>query len=449
MGQHFDLISIGGGSGGVATAIRAASHGAKCAVIESNKLGGTCVNVGCVPKKVMWFASQVAETLAVAKDYGFDCKINHFDWKTLVTRREAYITRLNNIYENLLTKNNIASIPGFAKFSQNNSIQAGNQTYTADHIVIATGGIPTIPNIPGAQLGIDSDGFFALDKQPKKAAVVGAGYIAVELAGMLHGLGSETTLMVRKEHPLRNFDPLLSKTLVDYIHTQQGFTLLNHHIPNKLTKEDDGTITVHCDNDKMVGGFDCVIWAVGRSPNSHRLDLHNTDIHVDERGYIPSDNYQNTSVSGVYSLGDVCGKMQLTPVAIAAGRRLANRLFTDDKECHLNYDNIPTAVFSHPPIGTVGLTEPQAKEQYGEIKIYRSEFTPMFNAITEQSQPTAMKLITTGKEERVVGCHIIGMGADEMLQGFAVAIKMGATKKDFDNTVAIHPTSAEELVTMK
>ncbi len=448
--KHFDIISIGGGSGGIATAIRAASHGATCAVIENKTLGGTCVNVGCVPKKVMWFASQVAETLDIAKDYGFDCKTLGFDWKTLVTHREQYITRINHWYHSYLEKNNVAHIQGFASFVDNHTIQVDDTIYTADHIVIATGGLPLIPDVPGAELGIDSDGFFALEKQPKKVAVIGAGYIAVELAGVLHGLGSDTTLMVRKDSPLRNFDPLLTQTLVDYINTQQGLTLLTHHIPCKLTQSsNDNSITIHCENGEIVSGFDCVIWAIGRKPHTEQLKLQQTEIIVDEQGYIPSDKYQNTNISGIYSLGDVCGKAPLTPVAVAAGRRLANRLFTEDKTAHIDYQNIPTVVFSHPPIGTVGLTEPEAKKQYGKMKVYQSQFNPMFTAITQKSQPTAMKLITVGEEETIVGCHIIGMGADEILQGFAVAIKMGATKQDFDNTIAIHPTSAEELVTMK
>lgn len=450
MTQEFDLISIGGGSGGIASAIRAASYGAKCAVIEQKDLGGTCVNVGCVPKKVMWFASQVAEMLEVAGDYGFNAPLIDFDWKMLVENRQAYISRINQWYQGYLEKNNVTLVEGTAKFIDNHTVEVNGETLTAKHIVIAVGGVPSIPSIPGAELGIDSDGFFALTEQPKKVAVIGAGYIAVELAGVLHQLGSDTTLMVRKESPLRNFDPILSKTLVDYME-KQGLNLLTGHAPKELSQQADKTITVKFENGQEQSGFDCVIWAIGRKPNIKPLNLQSTDIQVNEHGFIPSDKYENTNIPGVYALGDVCGKTALTPVAVAAGRRLANRLFTDDTHCHLNYDNIPTVVFSHPPIGTVGLTETEAVEQYGKnnIKVYQSNFTPMFTSITKHPQPTAMKLITLGKEETIIGCHIIGLGADEMLQGFAVAIKMGATKQDFDNTVAIHPTSAEELVTMR
>lgn len=449
MTKHFDSIAIGGGSGGIAFSVRAASHGASCAVIENDKLGGTCVNRGCVPKKVMWYASEVAQTINEAKSYGFDVKLNNFDWQSLVDTRESYISRINNWYSGYLEKNNITWIKGTARFLDDHTVEVNGEKYTADHIVIATGGYPTIPNIPGAELGITSDGFFELKQQPKKVAVLGAGYIAVEIAGMLHNLGSDTTLIVRKERPLRQFDTMLSDVLMETMQNS-GLKLLTEHVPIALTEEKSG-INIEFTNNKVLEGFDTVIWAIGRTPNTEQLNLGSTNIQVRADGVIPADAYQNTNVSGVYSLGDITGIYPLTPVAIAAGRRLATRIFANEPDLHLVYDNIPSVIFSHPPIGTVGLTEEEAIAKYGEdqIKVYTTRFNPMYLALTEHPQPTAMKLVTQGENEKILGCHMIGFNADEMLQGFAVAIKMGACKADFDNTVAIHPTSSEELVTLR
>ncbi len=451
MTKHYDLICIGGGSGGIATANRAAMHGAKVLVIEKHLLGGTCVNVGCVPKKVMWYASHLAHSMALAKDYGFQVPPITHDWQTLVKNREHYIETIRKNYVKYFKQNGVECVHGNAHFVDKNTININDeQAVTADNIVIATGGYPVVPNIPGAEHGITSDGFFELKRCPKKSLVVGAGYISVELAGMLHHLGCETTLMVRKHKPLRNFEPLMSDTLVELM-AQQQLTLLTEHVPKAVTKEADGTLSVACENGKVVSGFDTLIWAVGRAPSSKTLQLEKAGVVADEKGYVRTDDYQNTKVDGIYALGDICGRQELTPVAIAAGRRLAMRLFANQPDSHLEYRNIPTVVFSHPPIGTVGLTEPEAVAEYGEnnIKVYTTRFTAMLTAITQHREPTVMKLIVMGVEEKVVGCHLIGEGADEILQGFAVAINMGATKADLDNTVAIHPTSAEELVTMR
>jgi len=450
MSKHYNLIAIGGGSGGIASAVRAASHGAKCAVIEKGALGGTCVNEGCVPKKVMWLASHTADVMHSGAAYGFDCDNVRFDWGKLVAGRQTYIKRLNNIYEDKLNKTGIDYIAGVAKFKNKNSIEVNGEIITADHIIIATGGQPVVPDIPGAEYGITSDGFFELTTQPKKALVIGAGYIAVELAGVFKALGSDTSLMVRKEKPLRRFDDLLSDTLVEIFEKQQ-LQLINNAEPVKLVRS-NGLISIETTDGKIYGDFDCVVWAVGRKPNGALLNLDAAGINVDERGYVITDKFQNTNVEGVYAIGDISGRVELTPVAIAAGRRLASRIFNDQKDLFLDYENIPTVVFSHPAIGTVGLTEAEAIAKFGEdnVKIYKTRFTPMSDALQEEPMkiPTAMKLVVTGVDEKVVGVHIIGEGADEMLQGFGVAVKMGATKADFDNTVAIHPTSAEELVTM-
>ena len=448
--KHYDYIAIGGGSGGIASVNRAAMHGMKCAVIEAKDIGGTCVNVGCVPKKVMWYAAQIASAIYnYGPDYGFEVSVDNFSWQKLVANRTAYIERIRASYHNVLGKNKVDVIRGFAKFVDAHTVEVNGERITADHILIATGGYPSRPEIPGAEHGIDSDGFFALDALPQRVAVVGAGYIAVEIAGVLHALGSETHLFVRQHAPLRWLDPLIVDTLVDVMH-DDGLTLHVNAVPKSVLKNDDGSLSLTLENG-CTQTVDCLIWAIGRKPATDNLDLGRAGLKTDERGYIIVDKFQNTGVAGIYAVGDNTGRVELTPVAVAAGRRLSERLFNNKADEHLDYDNVPTVVFSHPPIGTVGLTEPQAREQYGNsaVKIYQSGFTSMYTAPTHHAQPSRMKLVCVGPEEKIVGIHGIGIGMDEILQGFAVALKMGATKRDFDNTVAIHPTAAEEFVTMK
>ncbi len=449
MGRHYDLISIGAGSGGLSAAERAAEYGKKTAVIENKKLGGTCVNIGCVPKKIMWFGSQIAETLQLAGSYGFDVSVNNFSWQKLIETREGYIKGITDWYENYLKDSNIDHLQGTGRFVDAHTIEVDGEQYTADHVVIAPGGYPVIPNVPGAELGITSDGFFALTEQPKRAAVVGAGYIAVELAGVLNGLGSEVSMLLRKDHFLANFDAMLRETLMEEM-VNTGVNIMSRISIERVEKVSDGSLTIHCQGGVTLAGFDCLIWAIGRSPNIESLNLPAAGISTDDQGNILTDEFQQTNIERVYAVGDVTGQAQLTPVAIAAARRLSDRLFNHMPDRKLDYKNIPTVMFSHPPIGTIGLTEDQAREQHGDaVKVYQTRFTSMYHAMTEHPQKTAMKLVCVGADERVVGCHVIGIGADEMLQGFAVAIKMGATKRDFDNTVAIHPTSGEELVTMR
>ncbi|MET1255188.1 glutathione-disulfide reductase [Aliikangiella maris] len=444
----YDYLAIGGGSGGIASANRASMYGKKCAIVEAKALGGTCVNVGCVPKKVMWFAGQIADAFKLAPDYGFDAQINSLDWSTLVKNREAYIGRIHQSYDNVLGKNKVDVIQGYATLVDSHTVKVGDKHITAEHILIATGGEPMIPDIPGKEHIIDSDGFFALDKQPKSVVVVGAGYIAVEIAGVFNALGSETHLVVRKEHPLREFDEIISTTLTEQIQ-HEGIVLHNHTQITQIDKAENGQFVLTTDG-QALPNVDAVIYAIGRNPHTHSLGLENAGVKMDERGYIITDEYQNTNIPGIYAVGDNTGRAQLTPVAVAAGRRLSERLFNNKPTDKLDYTNIPTVVFSHPAIGTVGLTETQARAEFGDaVKTYTSSFTAMYTAITAHRQPTKMKLVCVGPEEKVIGIHIIGLGADEMLQGFAVAVKMGATKADFDNTVAIHPTSAEELVTMR
>lgn len=449
MNEHkYDYIALGGGSGGIASAARAAMHGAKVALIEYNKLGGTCVNVGCVPKKAMWFAAQVAETLELAGDYGFDITKNGFDWSKMITARDNYIANIHKFYDGYLDRLKIDHINGFGKFVSDNSIEVNGELYTAPHIVISPGGRPTIPNIPGAEFGTDSDGFFELDHCPKTATIVGSGYIAVEVAGVLNALGCEVTQVIRKDAVLRSFDTMISEE-IKLAMENDGVKFISGAVPESVTKQDNGEIVVHTTNGDT-NPSEVLIWAIGRTPQTDKIGLENTGIKTDSRGYVATDKFQNTEVKGIHAVGDITGQAQLTPVAVAAGRRLASRLFDNQPELHLNYDNIATVVFSHPPIGTIGLTEAEAIEQFGadDIKVYTSKFTPMYYSLTQHKLPISMKLVTQGADEKVLGCHMIGLASDEMLQGFAVAIKMGATKADFDNTVAIHPTSAEELVTM-
>ena len=450
MSKHYDYIAIGGGSGGIASVNRAASYGKKCALIEAGDLGGTCVNVGCVPKKVMWYSAQIADAIQkYGSDYGFNSELKSFDWKKLVENRQAYIQRIHASYQSGLSKNQVDVIHGFATFVDHKTIEVNGETFTADHILIATGTQPSRPNIEGAEHGIDSNGFFELQELPKRTAIIGSGYIAVELAGVLNSLGSDVQLFIRKHLPLRSLDKFLGETLLESMRSDH-IQVHTQATPVKVSKLEDQSLLLQLE-DGTQHIIDCLIWAIGREPNTKALKLERTHIQLDDSGYIQVDQFQNTSQSGLYAVGDIIGKAELTPVAVAAGRKLSERLFNGKAEEYLNYENIPTVVFSHPPIGTVGLTEEQAIAQFGQdqIKVYSSSFTSMYTAVTQHRQVSKMKLICAGVDEKIIGIHGIGYGMDEILQGFAVALKMGATKKDFDNTVAIHPTSAEEFVTMR
>jgi glutathione reductase (NADPH) len=446
--QTFDLISIGGGSGGLACAQRAAEYGAKTAVIEPNRLGGTCVNVGCVPKKVMWNAAAVALSLHDANDYGFKVGVGESDWAELKRKRDAYVLRLNSIYERNLAAKGVAYVRGAARFVSAHAVEVNGQRFSARHIVIATGGKPTWPPIPGAEHGISSDGFFELESRPQRVAVVGSGYIACELAAAFRELGSHVDQFIRKDRLLTNFDVMLGKSLMREARAQ-GMVIQERAIPAAV-RAVSGKKTLVTEDGREFAGFDCVLWAIGRDANLAGLNLEASGVATDDLGFISTDEFQNTNAAGVYAIGDVTGRAALTPVAIAAGRRLSDRLFGGQTNRHLDYNLIPTVIFTHPPIGTVGATESEARAQYGDaVKVYVADFTPMYHALTTRKTHTDMKLVCVGPSQRIVGCHILGSGADEMLQGFAVAIRMGATKADFDDTVAIHPTSAEELVTMR
>ncbi|XP_071971276.1 glutathione reductase, mitochondrial [Engystomops pustulosus] len=460
--SSFDYLVIGGGSGGLASARRAAELGARVAVVENNKLGGTCVNVGCVPKKIMWNTAIHSEYVHDHEDYGFKISDVKFTWKAIKDKRDAYVSRLNDIYQNNLKKDQIEIIRGHATFTSDPepTLEVNSQKYTAPHILIATGGKPTIPSdteVPGASLGITSDGFFELKELPRRSVIVGAGYIAVEIAGILSALGSRSALLIRQDKVLRTFDSMISANSTEELENA-GVDVWKYAEVASVQKTSTGldinvkgSVPGRKPTVRTIQDVDCLLWAIGRDPNTEGLNIDKLGLELDEKGHIVVDEFQNTSRKGIYAVGDVCGRALLTPVAIAAGRRLSHRLFEGQEDSKLDYNNIPTVVFSHPPIGTVGLTEEEAVKAKGRenVKIYTTSFSPMYHAVTRKKTKCVMKLVCVDKEEKVVGLHMQGLGCDEMLQGFAVAIKMGATKKDFDNTVAIHPTSSEELVTLR
>jgi len=446
--QHYDLITIGGGSGGLAVAEQAAELGARVAMVEAARLGGTCVNNGCVPKKVMWYAAQLAHGAEDAAGFGVPLTRGATDWPRLVEGRRAYIANINAYWDRRVVERGIERIEGHARFADAHTLEVDGRRYSAEHIVIATGGRPIVPPVPGAELGITSDGFFELDEQPRRVAVIGGGYIGVELSGMLRALGSEVSLVALEPRVLERFDPMIGEVLGEEIR-RQGIDLRLGFRVAGLASTERGIAVDGADGERLAG-YDRVIWAVGRAPDTQGLGLAAAGVAARANGVVPVDAFQNTNVPGIYAVGDVTGQFPLTPVAIAAGRRLAERLFADRPERRLDYENVPSVVFSHPPAAAVGLTEAQARERYGaEVTVYLTRFTPMRYALSERGSATAMKLVCAGANERVVGIHLIGDNVDEMLQGFAVAVRMGATKADFDNTVAIHPTSAEELVTLK
>jgi glutathione reductase (NADPH) len=350
-----------------------------------------------------------------------------------------------------LSGSKVDVITGRGEFIGPNQVRVGDHVYEGKHILVATGGRPSRMKIPGGDLGIDSDGFFELEKQPKKALVVGGGYIGVELSGMFQALGTETHLALRQDHLLKAFDPIIQAHVLDEI-KGAGVSVHTKVTAEKVEQDPkDGTFTFTTSGGVKLSGFDCLLWSIGRHPNVDGLGLDKVGVKTNEKGEILVDEYQESSTKGIYAIGDVTGHVELTPVAIAAGRRLADRLFGGMEGRKLDYTNIPSVVFSHPPTGSVGLTEPEAIEKYGKenIKIYNSTFTNMYHAVTSRKTKTVVKLICLLPTEKVLGLHVVGIGADEMLQGFAVAIKMGATKQDFDDTVAIHPTAAEEVVTLR
>ncbi|OJF91908.1 glutathione-disulfide reductase [Alkalibacterium sp. 20] len=453
MTKHYDYdyLVIGGGSGGIASANRAAMHGARVALIEEDQLGGTCVNLGCVPKKVMWYVAEMMESIhSYATDYGIELEHEPvFNYKKMMDNREKYISFLHKAYKKGLDSNNITLIKGRATFIDDSTVEVAGQEITASHILIATGGKPKRLSIPGGDLGIVSDDVFRLEELPKSIAVIGGGYIGVEMSGIFNALGVETHLFVRKPAPLYNFDSIICEGF-QAISASEGRHIHVNKKVIRVEQKDSKILCLHFE-DGTTHETEQVLWATGRVPNTKGLNLEAAGVNLYPGGYVEVDRFQNTTGDNIYSVGDVTGRAELTPVAIAAGRYLSERVFNDKKDEYLDYNNIPTVIFTHPPIGTVGMTEEQVRDEYPEeaIKIYKTEFTSMHSSITDNRQKMYMKLVCVGRNEKVVGLHGIGKGMDELLQGFTVAIQMGATKKDFDRTIAIHPTAAEEFVTMK
>ncbi len=446
----FDFLVLGAGSGGLAAARRAASYGAKVALVESRQLGGTCVNLGCVPKKVMYNAATLAQAFTDSSAYGFRNETAKLDWSILKSRRDDYVARLNALYSENLEREGITLFEGFGKFVDERTLEVNGNQAQAPHVLIAVGGYPKVPDVPGAQLGITSNGFFALKEQPKSVAVVGTGYIGVELASTLRKLGSEVTLLSRYDGVLPHFDSLIRTELLTHLDAS-GVAFRPRTDVARVQRTEAGKLKLVTVDGKELSGFDCLIWATGRSPAAKGLGLERAKVETTADGFIRVDSFQTTSTPGIYAIGDVTPGWHLTPVAIAAGRKLADRLFGGQPEAALDTRVVPTVVFSHPPVCTVGMTTDQAIASFGKesVREYTTRFTNMFYALSESKPKTTMKLVCAGPEQRVVGLHVVGLGADEMVQGFAVALRMGARKSDFDATLAVHPTAAEELVTLR
>lgn len=448
--REFDLIVLGGGSGGIATANRAAEYGAKVAVIENSYLGGTCVNLGCVPKKVSWYAASINSAInKYGPGYGFTAENVNFDYTTFLKARDGYVERSRAGYTNRFNSNGVEHINGYGVLKNKHEIEVNNETIRGKYILLATGGHPVLPDVKGSEYLDNSDDFFAWEDLPESVAVVGAGYIAVELAGLLHDLGVKSHLVVRYDRPLRTFDRMLSDGLVEAFE-KDGPKLVTNTSFDKYSKNDQGKIECY-QNGELILTVDRVIAAIGRVPNTDKIGIENTQIKLSAKGHIIVDDAHRTAEENIFAVGDVIGKIDLTPVAIKAGRQVAEYLFNQNKTSAIDYTNVPTVVFTHPAIGTLGLTEEEAIAAHGEdqIKIYTNKFYSMYASAGWHREPCYFKLVCLGDEEKIIGLHGIGEGVDEMIQGFAVAIKMGATKEQFDSVVAIHPTGAEEFVTMR
>ncbi|MBW8373183.1 glutathione-disulfide reductase [Stenotrophomonas sp.] len=445
----YDLIVLGGGSGGLAAAFRAAQHGQRVAMLEPGELGGTCVNVGCVPKKAMWLAADLSGRIGLAAAMGFDVPVRpSLDWKELVVHRQAYIANIHASYLKRLDENNVVRVPRRGRLVDAHTVECSDGVHiSAAHILIATGAHPQRPDIPGAELGLVSDDFFNLCSAPERVAIVGGGYIAVELAGLLQALGSRVTLLVRGERLLERFDAELTGQLAENLR-HQGVQVHFGYRLRELQRDGDAVVALGHDG-PADGRFDAVFFATGRRGNSADLGLDAVGVVVGEKGEVEVDEWQTTAVPSVHAVGDIAGKVGLTPVAIAAARKLMDRLFGGQPQAKMDYENVASVVFSHPALGAVGLSEEEACAKHGDVRVYRSNFRPMLQALADGTQRSLFKLVCVGEEERVVGVHLLGEAADEILQGFALAVKMGVTKAQFDDTVAIHPTSAEEVVLMR
>ncbi|MEG1818313.1 glutathione-disulfide reductase [Pseudomonas sp.] len=447
MSYDFDLFVIGAGSGGVRAARFAAGFGKKVVVAESRYLGGTCVNVGCVPKKLLVYGAHFSDDFEQAAGFGWSLEDAQFDWGQLIANKNREIERLNGIYRNLLVNSGVTLLEGHAKLADAHTVEVDGQRYTAEHILVATGGWPQIPDIPGKELAISSNEAFFLKELPKRVLVVGGGYIAVEFAGIFQGLGAKTTLLYRGDMFLRGFDGAVRTHLKEELE-KRGMDLQFNSDIQRIERQDDGSLKATLkDGSERVA--DCVFYATGRRPMLDNLGLENTGVELDSRGFIRVDDLYQTTEPSILAIGDVIGRVQLTPVALAEGMAVVRRLFKPEQYRPVDYQNIPTAVFSQPPIGTVGLTEEQALEQGHNVQVFESRFRPMKLTLTDIQEKTLMKLVVDADTDRVLGCHMVGPEAGEIIQGLGIALKAGATKQQFDETIGVHPTAAEEFVTLR
>ncbi len=441
----FDLFVIGAGSGGVRAARFAANLGARVGIAEERHLGGTCVNIGCVPKKLMVYASHFAEDFEDAAGYGWSVGPRSFDWPTLIANKNAEIARLNGIYERLLTGAGVEIVEGTAAIEDAHTVVVAGREIRARNILIATGGLPSRPREPGQELGLVSDDVFYLDKQPERLIVAGGGYIAVEFAGVFAGLGSQVTQLYRGDLFLRGFDDDLRRGLAEEM-PKKGVDLRFHTIIDKTEKTEAGLLAHLSTGERLE--VDQILYAIGRRPNIAELGLSRLGLELGPTGGIKVDARYRTSVPSIFAIGDVIDRVQLTPVALAEGMVVARHLFAG-QEGEVDYTGIPTAVFSQPPLATVGLTEAEARSTLGAVDVYRTRFTPMKHSMTGRDEKTLMKLVVARDSQKVVGAHMMGQDAPEIIQGVGIALKAGATKTDFDRTIGIHPTAAEEFVTLR
>ncbi|MEB0012251.1 glutathione-disulfide reductase [Glaciimonas sp. Gout2] len=447
MSFDFDLFVIGAGSGGVRAARFAAGFGARVAVAESRYLGGTCVNVGCVPKKLLVYSAHFSEDFGQASGFGWTTDKPKFDWTTLIANKDREIHRLNDIYRSLLVNSGVTLMEGHARLIDPHTVEINDQRFSAANILIATGGWPHVPDIPGKELAITSNEAFFLKELPRRVLVVGGGYIAVEFASIFHGLGAETRLVYRGEKILRGFDGSVRQHLHEEL-VKKGLSLEYNADIARIDKQDDDSLRVTLNDGRQIIA-DCVFYATGRRPMLDNLGLENTGVALDEKGFIKVDDEYRTTEPSILALGDVIGRVQLTPVALAEGMAVARRLFRPEEYRRVDYKMIPTAVFSLPNIGTVGLSEEEARSAGHNVTIFESRFRPMKLSFSTSDEKTLMKLIVDADTDKVLGCHMVGPEAGEIIQGIAVALKAGATKRVFDDTIGIHPTSAEEFVTLR
>lgn len=446
----YDLIVLGGGSGGLAGAFRAAEHGARVAMLEPGELGGTCVNAGCVPKKAMWLAADLAAKIDIASRLGFDVAARPgLDWREFIVDRERYISGIHESYRKRLDEAGVTLVPQRGELLDAHTVQAGDARLRAPHVLLATGSHPVRPDVPGAEHGGVSDDFFTWCRAPGRVALFGGGYISAELAGVLQALGCRAEVFARGERLLQQMEAdVVEQLQQNYRHLGIGLHL--GYGLESLQREDDGRLVLVDSDGARSAPFDQVVFAIGRRANTSGIGLEGAGVALGDRGDIEVDAYQNTSAQGIYAVGDVTGQLTLTPVAIAAARRLMDRVFGGRADSKLDYRDVPFVVFSHPPLGGIGLTEEQAREEHGDaVRVYRSSFRPMLQALADTPLRSLFKLVCVGEDQRVVGIHAFGEAADEILQGFAVALKRGITLDDLHDTVAIHPTSAEELVLMR